>query len=57
VSLRSVSDLERGRVSIPQKDTVRLLADALRLIGPARDRFEAAAGGRTGPGGVAAATP
>ena len=56
VSLRSVSDLERGRVAVPQKETVRLLADALRLIGPARDQFEAAARGRAGPGGVAAAT-
>ena len=46
VSLRSVSDLERGRVTIPQKDTVRLLADALHLIGPARARFEAIARGR-----------
>ena len=56
VSLRSVSDLERGRVGIPQKETVRLLADALGLIGPARDQFEGAARGRAGPGGVAAAT-
>ena len=46
VSLRSVSDLERGRVTIPQKDTVRLLADALHLIGAARARFEAIARGR-----------
>jgi transcriptional regulator with XRE-family HTH domain len=56
VSLRSVSDLERGRVAIPQKDTVRLLAEALHLIGPARAEFEAAARGRPAPGGVAAAT-
>ena len=56
VSLRSVSDLERGVVSIPQKETVRLLADALRLIGPARAEFEAVARGRAAPGGVAAAT-
>jgi tetratricopeptide (TPR) repeat protein/transcriptional regulator with XRE-family HTH domain len=56
VSLRSVSDLERGRVGIPQKETVRLLADALGLIGAARAEFEAAARGRAGPGGVAAAT-
>jgi tetratricopeptide (TPR) repeat protein/transcriptional regulator with XRE-family HTH domain len=56
VSLRSMSDLERGRVTMPHKDTVRLLADALRLIGPARAEFEAAARGRAGPGGVAAAT-
>jgi tetratricopeptide (TPR) repeat protein/transcriptional regulator with XRE-family HTH domain len=59
VSLRSVSDLERGRVAVPQRDTIRLLADALHLIGPARSEFEAVArGGEApgGPGGVAAAT-
>jgi tetratricopeptide (TPR) repeat protein/transcriptional regulator with XRE-family HTH domain len=56
VSLRSVSDLERGRVTVPQKDTVRLLADALHLIGPVRAQFEAVARGRAAPGGVAAAT-
>jgi tetratricopeptide (TPR) repeat protein/transcriptional regulator with XRE-family HTH domain len=54
VSLRSVSDLERGRVAMPQKDTVRLLADALHLIGPVRAQFEAVARGRDAPGGVAA---
>lgn len=36
MSLRSVSDLERGRVTIPQKETARMLADALHLIGPVR---------------------
>src|ERR1700749_1320164 len=56
VSLRAVSYLERGVVTSPQKDTVRLLADALGLIGPARAGFEAAARGRAAPGGVAAAT-
>ena len=35
LSLRAVSDLERGVASTPQKETVRLLADALHLIGPA----------------------
>ena len=55
VSARSVSNLERGSVGTPQKETVRLLADALSLTGPARAEFEAAA--RSGPalGGVAAA--
>ena len=43
VSVRSVRDLERGRVATPQKETVRLLADALALIGPARAGFETAA--------------
>jgi len=36
VSVRSVRDLERGRVATPQKETVRLLADALALAGAAR---------------------
>jgi tetratricopeptide (TPR) repeat protein/transcriptional regulator with XRE-family HTH domain len=56
VSLRSLSDLERGRVGIPQRETVRLLADALRLSGPARSDFEEVARGRAATGGVAAAT-
>jgi tetratricopeptide (TPR) repeat protein/transcriptional regulator with XRE-family HTH domain len=56
VSVRSVRDLERGRVATPQKETVRLLADALRLGGAARAEFEAAARGRGARGGVAAAT-
>ena len=56
LSVRAVSYLERGAVTSPQKDTVRLLADALGLIGPARAGFEAAARGRVAPGGVAAAT-
>ncbi len=56
LSVRAVSYLERGVVSTPQRETVRLLADALGLVGPVRAGFEAAARGRTGPGGVAAAT-
>ncbi|HEV2255989.1 MAG TPA: helix-turn-helix transcriptional regulator, partial [Streptosporangiaceae bacterium] len=60
LSPRSVSDLERGIAVRPHRDTVRLLADALQLIGPARAQFEAVARGREpgGPaaGGVAAAT-
>jgi DNA-binding XRE family transcriptional regulator len=36
LSVRAVSYLEAGVVTSPQKDTVRLLADALGLIGPAR---------------------
>ncbi len=56
LSVRAVSYLERGVVTSPQKETVRLLADALGLIGPARAEFEASARGRPAPGGVAAAT-
>jgi tetratricopeptide (TPR) repeat protein/transcriptional regulator with XRE-family HTH domain len=46
LSRRAVSNLERGFATTPQKDTVRLLADALHLIGPERIEFEAAARGR-----------
>jgi tetratricopeptide (TPR) repeat protein/transcriptional regulator with XRE-family HTH domain len=56
LSVRAVAYLERGMVATPQKETVRLLADALGLIGPARAGFEAAARGRAAPDGVAAAT-
>ncbi len=46
LSLRTVSNLERAVAATPQKETVRLLADALHLIGPERVRFETAARGR-----------
>jgi len=49
VSLRTVSDLERGAATTPQRETVRLLADALGLIGPERAGFEQAARGRPLP--------
>jgi len=55
LSPRAVSDLERGVVTRPQKDTVRLLAKALSLDGSARDQFEAVARGRAVPGGTTAA--
>ena len=60
LSPRAISDLERGVVTTPHKDTMRLLVDALRLSGPARAEFEAAARGRAGTNraaaGAAAAT-
>jgi tetratricopeptide (TPR) repeat protein/transcriptional regulator with XRE-family HTH domain len=56
LSPRAISDLERGMVTTPHRDTVRLLAEALHLDGPARGEFEAAARGRAVPGGVAVAT-
>ena len=52
LSPRSVSDLERGINKTAHKETARLLADALHLIGPARAQFEAAARGRAVPGGA-----
>jgi tetratricopeptide (TPR) repeat protein/transcriptional regulator with XRE-family HTH domain len=61
LSVRAVSDLERAVATSPHRDTVRLLADALHLMGPVRTEFEAAARGPSGSdqavaGGVAAAT-
>jgi tetratricopeptide (TPR) repeat protein/transcriptional regulator with XRE-family HTH domain len=47
LSSRAISYLERGEVATPRKETVRLLADALRLTGPARAQFETAARGRS----------
>jgi tetratricopeptide (TPR) repeat protein/transcriptional regulator with XRE-family HTH domain len=55
LSPRSVSDLERGIAATPHRETVRLLADALRLLGSARAEFEAAARGRPVPAVLAAA--
>ena len=49
VSVRSVSDLERGINLTARKDTARLLADGLCLTGPVRAEFEAVARGRPVP--------
>jgi len=46
LSARSVSDLERGINRTAHKDTALLLAGALNLAGPVRERFVAAARGR-----------
>lgn len=46
LSVRSISDLERGVNLTARRETARLLADALGLAGPDRARFEAAARGR-----------
>jgi tetratricopeptide (TPR) repeat protein/transcriptional regulator with XRE-family HTH domain len=56
---RTVSDLERGVATTPQRETIRRLADALQLSGPPRAQFEAVARGRVVPAtasGSAAAT-
>jgi predicted ATPase/DNA-binding XRE family transcriptional regulator len=45
VSARLISDLERGLIQRPRRDTVQLLADGLELAGAARDRFVAVARG------------
>jgi len=46
ISSRSVSDLERGINLTARRDTARLLADALELVGQARATFESVARGR-----------
>ena len=43
LSERTVRELEAGRVRSPRTDTVRLLADALRLTGQQRDSWFASA--------------
>ncbi len=51
ISVRSVSDLERGVARSARKKTAQLLADALGLDSPAREQFEAAARRGAIPGG------
>ncbi|MEU1107016.1 helix-turn-helix domain-containing protein [Streptomyces tibetensis] len=48
VSLRAIRNLELGRTVSPRQDTVRLLADALRLPKSRRAALESAAGARQG---------
>jgi len=55
ISPRSVSDLERGINRTAHKDTAQLLAGALRLEGPVRERFVAAARGKAPAADVLAA--
>lgn len=43
VSVRAIRDLEQGRVQHPRKDTIRLLADTMRLSGPRRAALQLAA--------------
>jgi tetratricopeptide (TPR) repeat protein/transcriptional regulator with XRE-family HTH domain len=49
LSPRSISDLERGIATTPRRETIRLIAEALRLADPARAEFEAVARGRPAP--------
>jgi transcriptional regulator with XRE-family HTH domain len=43
ISVRAIRDLEAGRASRPRRDTVRLIAEGLRLSGRELTTFEAAA--------------
>jgi predicted ATPase/DNA-binding XRE family transcriptional regulator len=49
VSARAISDLERGSIHRPRRDTAELLADGLRLRGDDRESFIALARGRPLP--------
>jgi DNA-binding CsgD family transcriptional regulator/transcriptional regulator with XRE-family HTH domain len=44
LSVRTIRELEMGRIGRPRAGSVRLLADALRLSGYERERFEAISG-------------
>src|SRR5215204_884166 len=54
VSTRVISDLERGIIHRPRRDTVRMLADGLGVAGPNREEFDSAARGRTVAGAAGA---
>jgi tetratricopeptide (TPR) repeat protein/transcriptional regulator with XRE-family HTH domain len=56
LSERSVSDLERGVTLAVRNTTVQLLADGLKLEGPVRDAFTAAARGRSAVHAIGAVT-
>ncbi|MCD6032071.1 MAG: transcriptional regulator, family, partial [Thermomicrobiales bacterium] len=43
LSVRGISDLERGIRTHPQRETTRMLADALHLVGPEREALLASA--------------
>jgi tetratricopeptide (TPR) repeat protein len=49
LSVRTIRDIEAGRVRMPRRASVRLLADAFNLRGAARDRFHAEAEREAGP--------
>jgi len=57
VSTRALSDIERGRALGPQRRTVLLIADALKLEGAAREEFVALAKAGRARSAYLAATP
>ena len=56
LSLRAINDLERGARRAPHRDTVRLLADALRIADQERADFEAAVVRRRRPRSLSSST-
>ncbi|MER5882969.1 helix-turn-helix domain-containing protein [Streptomyces sp. NPDC001941] len=57
ISVRAIRDLEQGKARRPRTDTIRLMADALRLGPRARAALEAAAQQGRGTGGGWAEPP
>jgi tetratricopeptide (TPR) repeat protein len=57
MSVREISDLERGRTRRPYPDSVQRLAEALGLRGQARGEFTAAAGRRLAVGAMTGPVP
>src|SRR5262249_25462804 len=57
VSARLISDLERGAIQRPRRDTVRMLADALPLTGADREASAAQARGSPAAGHPDVAAP
>ena len=51
LGVRTISDIERGRIGRPHRRSVDLLCDALGLARPGRDRSGRGPGRRSGPGG------
>jgi tetratricopeptide (TPR) repeat protein/transcriptional regulator with XRE-family HTH domain len=49
IAIRSIRNIEAGRVGRPRGSTVRLLADAFRLVGGERDAFIAGPAGASPP--------
>lgn len=47
LSIRTISDLERGRTTTPQRRSIALLAGALCIEGDSLDHFRQAARGRS----------
>jgi tetratricopeptide (TPR) repeat protein/transcriptional regulator with XRE-family HTH domain len=57
LSVRTISDLERGVNRTARRATAELLATALGLVGPERSSFIAAARGRPAPAGMETSGP
>ncbi|UBU14003.1 helix-turn-helix domain-containing protein [Nonomuraea gerenzanensis] len=53
VSVRAIGDMERGKVSSPQRRTAEALADGLRLVAEERARFLATVKTRPRAGALA----